>query len=713
MAVIDLMLGVVRAVVFVYDVLTYPVYTFIQQPWEAKTRQNLGVVHQTERNAEAIAFRRDKGASEIYQEIIVRNGVDTVSKAFNYSVKKFGQKECLGIREVHGIEDEVQQNGKVFQKLSLGDYQWLSYNEVQTQAHAFGRGLRDLGLKPGSKISMFAETRAEWMIACLGAFSQNIHICTVYTNLGNDAVIHALNETEVTVVVTSHELLPKFSMILPSCPKLSHVIYMEDPVQTTPTDKFKPGVQILPFRGLVSVGRDKVESIPTEEPTPDDTAIIMYTSGSTGTPKGVVLTHRNLVATMSCLMFMLNPKDDIYIAYLPLAHVLELLSENTMMLFGIRVGYSSPNTMTDMSTKIRKGTKGDASVLQPTMMCAVPLILDRIYKNILDSVSKRGPSFQKVFNFCYEYKRYWMKRGRGTPICDKIVFNKIRSLLGGKMDFVLVGGAPLCEKTHDFIRTCLGVTVVQGYSLTESGCTGTVMESRDLSTGTVGRPMTGLEVKLINWEEGNYNVSDTPRPRGEICLSGTPVAKGYFKVDSNTKDSFFVDNQGKRWFKTGDVGEFDSQGQLRIIDRKKDLVKLQLGEYVSLGKVEAQLKTHPLVENICVYGDPYKQTTVALVVPSKVHLEALGQRLGKTESFEQLCTDSDVLEAVLKDLSTTGLSQGLEKFEIPSALTLCPDPWTPESGLITAAFKLKRKVVQRQFQDRINQMYSQKRPSSP
>lgn len=166
-------------------------------------------------------------------------------------------------------------------------------------------------------------------------------------------------------------------MILPSCPKLSHVIYMEDPVQTTSTDKFKPGVSILPFRGLISVGQDKAESIPIEEPTPEDTAIIMYTSGSTGTPKGVVLTHRNLVATMSCLMFMLNPKDDVYIAYLPLAHVLELLSENTMMLFGIRVGYSSPNTMTDMSTKIRKGTKGDASVLQPTMMCAVPLILDR------------------------------------------------------------------------------------------------------------------------------------------------------------------------------------------------------------------------------------------------------------------------------------------------------------------------------------------------
>merc|ERR1711944_179232 len=213
----------------------------------------------------------------------------------------------------------------------------------------------------------------------------------------------------------------------------------------------------------------------TASPTPDDTAIVMYTSGSTGTPKGVVLTHRNLVACMKCIMFMLNPKpDECYIAYLPLAHVLELLSENTMMLFGIKVGYSSPNTMTDMSTKVRKGYKGDASVLKPTMMCAVPLIMDRIYKNIIDSVDKRGPTFRKIFEFCFNYKLYWYKRGFNTPIIDKIVFSKIKALLGGKMNFILVGGAPLSSTTHEFIRVCLGSIVVQGYSLTETTCTGTV-----------------------------------------------------------------------------------------------------------------------------------------------------------------------------------------------------------------------------------------------
>ena len=147
--------------------------------------------------------------------------------------------------------------------------------------------------------------------------------------------------------------------------------------------------------------------------------------------------------------------------------------------------------MTDMSTKVSKGYKGDASVLRPTFMCAVPLIMDRIYKNIIESVEKRGPTFKKIFEFCFNYKLYWIKCGMTTPILDRIVFNKIKKLLGGKMNFILVGGAPLSQTTHDFIRVCLGAIVVQGYSLTESTCTGTVLENRDLSTGTVGTPMTG------------------------------------------------------------------------------------------------------------------------------------------------------------------------------------------------------------------------------
>lgn len=168
----------------------------------------------------------------------------------------------------------------------------------------------------------------------------------------------------------------------------------------------------------------------------------------------------------------------------------------------------------------------------------------------------------------------------------------------------------------------------------------------------------------------------------------------------------FFEEQGKMWIRTGDIGEFDKEGNLRIIDRKKDLVKLQLGEYVSLGKVEAMMKTNSVVENICVYADPYRSFTVALVVPSKAHLENIAHNLNKTIPYQMLFEDRDIKEYVLKDLYDHGLRNRLQKFEIPQAVTLVAEQWTPESGLITASFKMKRKKIQNFYQRYIDRMYN-------
>jgi len=281
--------------------------------------------------------------------------------------------------------------------------------------------------------------------------------------------------------------------------------------------------------------------------------------------------------------------------------------------------------------------------------------------------------------------------------------------MGGKVRMMLTGGAPLAAETHEFVRNALCCKVMQGFGLTETCACATVQSEYDMSTGRVGSPLTSCDIKLVNWDEGNFHITDKPNPRGEILVGGDNVSLGYYKLEEATKKEFFEEN-GRRWFQTGDIGEMCEDGVLKIIDRKKDLVKLQQGEYVSLGKVESELKSNPFVDNICIYGDPSQMFVVALVVPVDHQLEALGKTLGKpsTMTHEQLCADPDLVKEVLKSLQDYGRKIKLDKFELPGAIKLIAEKWTPDSGLVTAAFKLKRKPIQDKYQPLINEMYAKK-----
>jgi long-chain acyl-CoA synthetase len=190
-------------------------------------------------------------------------------------------------------------------------------------------------------------------------------------------------------------------------------------------------------------------------------------------------------------------------------------------------------------------------------------------------------------------------------------------------------------------------------------------------------------------------------------IGGGNVASEYFRLPGKTKEDFFRDNAGRRWFRTGDIGEFNSHGTLKIIDRKKDLVKLHHGEYVSLGKVESLLRSCPIIENICVYGDPTKGFVICLVVPDRNKLTEMAEKLNlANESFEENCNDTALIAEFLKELQSYG-KKSLEKFEIPGAATLCPELWTPESGLVTAGFKLKRRPIQDYYQKELKKMYEE------
>ena len=218
------------------------------------------------------------------------------------------------------------------------------------------------------------------------------------------------------------------------------------------------------------------------------------------------------------------------------------------------------------------------------MMAGVPLIIDRIYKGIHTKVENGGALKAKLFHFCVQYRLKWNKRGMDTPLINKLIFSKVSGTVGGNLKWLLVGGAPIAPQSQDFVRTVLGVKFVAGYGLTETIAVAAISDPHDIRTGHVGPPLVGVDLKLVSWPEGGYTVQDSCGPRGEIVIGGNHVARGYFNMPEKTEEDFYDGPEGYRWFKTGDVGQMLPDGSLKIVDRKKDLVKLQMGEYVSLGK---------------------------------------------------------------------------------------------------------------------------------
>jgi len=712
-----ILLAVIRLVVVVWGTLTNWAYWMISNP--AQVLKNYSKIRSKpskpikEGDTEVTFIPTACTKTPLITEFDAANN-QTLADVWNWSVAKYKDKKLLGTRDMLGEEDEVQPNGKMFKKLELGDYRWMSYEEVDTMADNFGRGLRVLGQQPQENICLYADTRAEWMVAAQASFKQSFPVVTIYTNLGEEAVVHGLAETQAEVVITSHELLPKFKQILATDKdNVKTIVFMENPIKRTNVTGFRDNVRIISFWDVLSLGKKTANnnlidvSAEPVAPTAETPAIIMYTSGSTGVPKGVVLTHGNMVKTLSGFLYNLNPlPDDMYIAYLPLAHVLELIGESMMVVWGVGVGYSHPNTLTDKSTMVKRGHKGDASVLQPTIMFCVPLILDRIFKGVTENIRKKGEFVSALMDFCIKYKLDCTNKGGVTPIMDRLIFRSIRMLVGGRVRAIMSGGAPLSEDTHDYLRTVLGVILLQGYGLTETSACGAIMHFEENSTGRVGPPVQGVHIKLVDWAEGNYKVTDKPYPRGEIYIGGPNVAQGYYKNKEKTEEEFFDDDEGRRWFKTGDIGHFENDGTLRIIDRKKDLVKLQFGEYVSLGKVESVLKGCPVVANVCIFGESSKSYVVATICPVKETLVDIARKFGKEElSWEEMVEDKDLTGAVLREVINHGKGARLEKFEIPGAVTLTGLEWTPDTGLTTAAMKLKRKPLEDHYRADIDRMY--------
>lgn len=576
-------------------------------------------------------------------------------------------------------------------------YTFVSYNEADTIRKQIGSALIFRGLEKGGMVGISSQNTAEWSLLSLGCDVQSMTMVPLYDTLGEEGVKYILNQCELTVLFAHPKTLKSYLAYLPETKSVKLLVKLPSPdIKECTPEELKAaeenGVDLVTWDQFVQTGKDN--PVEPNLPTPDDVCTLCYTSGTTGFPKGAMLTHRNLVAATVSVMTQLGDsvmrKDDVHVSYLPASHIFERLVQTSMILVGGSIGFWEGDV---------KKLAINMQALKPSFFPAVPRILNRLYDKVMTEV---GASKLKsaLFNFALNSKMKGVEAGYVTKssMWDYIIFKKIQNMLGGNIRVIAVGAAPIKPQILQFFRAALGASVFEGYGQTECCGACTVTHYSDHSTGHVGGVLNTCQIKLVSVEEMGYLASEN---RGEICIKGVNVFKGYYKNEEKTKET--VDEEG--WLHTGDIGEWTEDWALRIIDRKKNIFKLSQGEYIAPEKIELLYDRSPLVGQCMIYGHSLKSTLVAIVVPDELATASWAESKGIKGSYEELCARDDLKDEIMKQVNDKGRAGGLKSFEFAKKIHLTHELFSVENDQTTPTFKLKRHNIAKYYKEQIDTIY--------
>lgn len=564
----------------------------------------------------------------------------------------------------------------------------LTYKDIAKRARNAALGLNKLGVNHGDRIGLLAESRTDWIVADLGTLSAGAADVPIYPTLTSKQAAYILKDSGAQVIFTSNEAqLKKVLEVAGELPQLRKIVVFDKA-----SDQYMKPDLVITLAQLEEMGA----ALDKEQPAlfdqmvakvqPNDLATLIYTSGTTGEPKGVILTHWNLTFNVinSCdgsLDF--SPKDRA-LSFLPFSHIFERAVVYSLMYLGVPM-YLAESI---------EAVAANLVEVKPTIMTSVPRMFEKIMAKITEQGMTAGFPKANIVRWSIDVGRQYAKmHHKGEPIpfglglqysiSKKLFYSKLyNERMGGRVRYFLSGGAPLADDIAYFFLA-MDIPILQGYGLSETSPIITVNSPQENRVGSVGKVVKNVDVKLAE--------------DGEILVRGPNVLQGYFNKPTETANAF----EGE-WFKTGDVGKFDSDGFLYITDRKKELLKTSGGKYLAPQPIESALKGSMYVSQVMLIGDNRKFPAV-LIVPNWETMETYAKSNGVAGSRKELCSNAKLLDMMLKEV--TRLTPDLAQYEKIKKVALIENEFTIENGELTPTLKVKRRVIEDHYKDIIEKLY--------